>query len=65
MPTADAVCSKASLGGPWGNVEHGPMGDVVGREAFKEGFAQWSATVPDSKFSVENVFQKVTLLPDT
>ena len=39
-------------------VEHRPMGEVVGREAFNEGTAQWRAAVPDTTFSVENVISE-------
>jgi predicted ester cyclase len=36
-------------------VDHGPMGDVRGREAFKGLVAQWRAAVPDVRCTVENV----------
>ena len=36
-------------------VDHGPMGDVNGREAFKGLVAQWRAAVPDVHCTVENV----------
>ena len=37
-------------------VDHGPLGDAKGREAFKALVAQWRAAVPDVHCSVENVF---------
>ena len=36
-------------------VDHGPMGDVQGRAAFKALVAQWRAAVPDVHCVVENV----------
>ena len=36
-------------------VDHGPMGDIQGREAFKGLVAQWRAAVPDVHCTVENV----------
>src|SRR3954467_13653561 len=36
-------------------VDHGPMGDIQGREAFKGLVAQWRAAVPDVHCVVENV----------
>src|SRR5438874_7423725 len=36
-------------------VEHGPMGDVEGREAFKAMIRQWRSGVPDVHCQVENV----------
>ena len=36
-------------------VDHGPMGDVEGREAFKSLVAQWRSAVPDVHCTVENV----------
>jgi predicted ester cyclase len=37
-------------------IDHGPMGDVVGREAFKELVLRWRSAVPDVHCDVENVF---------
>jgi predicted ester cyclase len=37
-------------------VDHGPMGDIPGREAFKALVAQWRSAVPDVHCEVENVF---------
>jgi predicted ester cyclase len=37
------------------NADHGPMGDVVGREAFKELVLRWRSAVPDVHCEVENV----------
>jgi ketosteroid isomerase-like protein len=36
-------------------VDHGPMGDMRGREAFKQLIAQWRAAVPDVHCEVETV----------
>jgi steroid delta-isomerase-like uncharacterized protein len=36
-------------------VDHGPMGDLQGREAFKGLVAQWRSAVPDVHCSVENI----------
>ena len=36
-------------------VDHGPMGDVDGREAFKGLVAAWRSAVPDVHCTVENV----------
>lgn len=36
-------------------VDHGPMGDIQGRQAFKGVVAQWRAAVPDVHCTVENV----------
>lgn len=36
-------------------VDHGPMGDMRGREAFKGLVAQWRAAVPDVHCEVDNV----------
>jgi steroid delta-isomerase-like uncharacterized protein len=36
-------------------VDHGPMGDMRGRDAFKALVAQWRAAVPDVHCVVENV----------
>jgi steroid delta-isomerase-like uncharacterized protein len=36
-------------------VDHGPMGDVPGREAFKQLVAQFRAAVPDLHCEVQNV----------
>lgn len=36
-------------------IDHGPMGDMVGREAFKGVIAQWRAAVPDVHCVVDNV----------
>jgi predicted ester cyclase len=37
-------------------LDHGPMGDIQGREAFKGLVAQWRSAVPDVHCEVENVF---------
>jgi predicted SnoaL-like aldol condensation-catalyzing enzyme len=37
-------------------VDHGPMGDLKGREAFKEMVAAWRSAVPDVHCAVSNVF---------
>jgi predicted SnoaL-like aldol condensation-catalyzing enzyme len=36
-------------------VDHGPMGDVHGREAFKGLVAQWRSAVPDVHCKLENI----------
>ncbi len=36
-------------------VDHGPMGDIQGREATKGLFRQWLSAVPDAHCTVENV----------
>jgi predicted ester cyclase len=36
-------------------VDHGPMGDIQGREAFKALVAQWRAAVPDVHCVIESV----------
>jgi predicted ester cyclase len=36
-------------------VDHGPMGDIHGREAFKGLVAQWRSAVPDVHCEVENI----------
>ena len=36
-------------------VDHGPMGDLSGRDAFKQMVAQWRAAVPDVHCEVETV----------
>jgi len=36
-------------------VDHGPMGDIQGREAFKAMVAQWRSAVPDVHCVIENV----------
>ena len=36
-------------------VDHGPMGDVAGREAFKAMVGQWRSGVPDVHCEIENV----------
>jgi predicted ester cyclase len=37
-------------------VDHGPMGDMHGRETFKAMVGQWRNAVPDVHCEVENVF---------
>jgi predicted SnoaL-like aldol condensation-catalyzing enzyme len=37
-------------------VDHGPVGDIQGREAFKGLVAQWRSAVPDVHCEVEEVF---------
>jgi predicted ester cyclase len=39
-------------------IDHGPMGDVQGREAFKGLVAQWRAAVPDVHCELENIFSE-------
>jgi predicted ester cyclase len=39
-------------------VDHGPMGDVKGREAFREVVVQWRSAVPDVHCKVENVISQ-------
>lgn len=39
-------------------VDHGPMGDIQGREAFKGMVQQWRTAVPDVHCDVENVFSQ-------
>jgi len=36
-------------------VDHGPMGDMAGRETFKQLVAQWRSAVPDVHCDVTNV----------
>ena len=36
-------------------VDHGPMGDITGREAFKEMVAQWRSAVPDVHCALSHV----------
>jgi steroid delta-isomerase-like uncharacterized protein len=36
-------------------VDHGPMGDMQGREAFRAIVAQWRSAVPDVHCEVENL----------
>jgi predicted ester cyclase len=38
-------------------VDHGPMGEMHGRDAFKELVAMWRAAVPDVRCTVENWFE--------
>jgi steroid delta-isomerase-like uncharacterized protein len=37
-------------------VDHGPMGEMRGRDAFKEIVAMWRSAVPDVHCAVENLF---------
>ena len=37
-------------------VDHGPMGDMQGRDTFKQLVLQWRAAVPDVYCRVDNVF---------
>jgi predicted SnoaL-like aldol condensation-catalyzing enzyme len=37
-------------------LDHGPMGDIQGREAFKGLVAQWRSAVPDVHCEIQNVF---------
>jgi predicted ester cyclase len=37
-------------------VDHGPMGDLAGRETFKQMVAQWRSAVPDVHCRVDNLF---------
>jgi predicted ester cyclase len=39
-------------------IDHGPMGDVHGREAFKEVVAAWRAAVPDVHCEIDHVIQE-------
>jgi predicted ester cyclase len=43
-------------------VDHGPTGDLSGREAFKQMVAQWRAAVPDVHCIVENLFTEGELV---
>ena len=36
-------------------VDHGPMGDMVGRDTFRQLVEQWRAAVPDVHCRVENI----------
>src|SRR3954454_2606536 len=36
-------------------VDHGPMGDIVGRDAFKQMVAQWRDAVPDVHCDIDTV----------
>ena len=36
-------------------VDHGPMGEIAGREAFKQVVAQWRSAVPDVRCVLSNV----------
>src|SRR5215213_4244891 len=36
-------------------VDHGPMGDISGREGFKQLVAQWRAAVPDVHCELDNI----------
>jgi steroid delta-isomerase-like uncharacterized protein len=38
-------------------LDHGPMGDMRGRETFKQMVAHWRAAVPDVRCEVTNVIQ--------
>jgi predicted ester cyclase len=38
-------------------VDHGPMGEMHGRDAFKQVVAMWRAAVPDVRCTVENWFE--------
>jgi len=37
-------------------IDHGPMGDIHGRDAFKELVARWRDAVPDVHCTVKDVF---------
>jgi predicted SnoaL-like aldol condensation-catalyzing enzyme len=37
-------------------VDHGPMGDLAGRETFKQMVAAWRSAVPDVHCRVDNLF---------
>ena len=37
-------------------VDHGPMGDIQGRETFKSLVGQWRSAVPDVHCELENIF---------
>ena len=39
-------------------IDHGPMGDIHGREAFKQLVAQWRSAVPDVHCELENIFSE-------
>jgi predicted ester cyclase len=39
-------------------VDHGPMGDIQGRDAFKVLVAQWRSAVPDVHCVLENIFSE-------
>jgi predicted ester cyclase len=38
-------------------VDHGPLGDLTGREAFKQLVATWRAAVPDVHCEIEHIFR--------
>jgi predicted SnoaL-like aldol condensation-catalyzing enzyme len=37
-------------------LDHGPLGDMAGRESFKQLVAQWRAAVPDVHCDIDHVF---------
>lgn len=43
-------------------LDHGPMGDIPGREAFKASIRQWLAAVPDVHCEVDNLIAEGDLL---
>jgi steroid delta-isomerase-like uncharacterized protein len=43
-------------------VDHGPLGDMQGREAFKQMVAQWRAAVPDVHCDVDNLIAEGDLV---
>jgi predicted ester cyclase len=43
-------------------VDHGPMGDVHGRQAFKDVVAMWRSAVPDVHCEIEHVIQDGALV---
>jgi predicted SnoaL-like aldol condensation-catalyzing enzyme len=43
-------------------VDHGPMGDLQGREAFKEMVAVWRAAVPDVHCKVDHLLSEGDLI---
>ena len=38
-------------------VDHGPMGDIHGRQPFKEAIAGWRAAVPDVHCEIDHVIE--------
>lgn len=43
-------------------LDHGPMGDVPGRDAFKASVSQWLAAVPDVHCEVDNLIAEGDLV---
>jgi predicted ester cyclase len=43
-------------------IDHGPMGDVQGRDAFKQMVSQWRTAVPDVHCTVTNLVSEADLV---